>query len=65
LVEVSERVLEEAVVVAAAAAAAEEEEEEDLQSGNLAEDPGHTVGPEDQRMTALPAVAESPRAGLA
>jgi len=58
LVEVSERVLEEAVVAAA-------EEEEDLQFGNLAEDPGHTVGPEDQCMIALPAVAESPRAGLA
>jgi hypothetical protein len=60
LVEVSGRALEEVVVVVVAAA-----EEEDLQSGILAEDLGHTVGREDQCMTALPAVAENPQAGLA
>jgi hypothetical protein len=48
-------VLEEVVVAAAAA-----EEEEDLQSGNFAEGLDHTVSQEDQRMTALPAVAENP-----
>jgi hypothetical protein len=62
LVEISGQALEEVVIAAAAAAA---EGEEDLQSGNLAEEFGHTVGREDQYMTALPAVVENPQVGLA